>query len=77
MLIRIHVKTAAKKEGIVQKGADRLEISLKEKPERNEANKKLVTLVGKHFSVPVGKVKIVIGHKRPSKIVSIPREWVE
>ena len=71
MLIKVRVKTAAKKEGILQKSDGRLEIALKEKPERNEANKKLVKVVGAHFGVPVGTVKIVSGHKRPSKIVSV------
>ena len=71
MHIKVRVKTEAKKEEVVQKTKDRYEISLKEKPERNEANKKLVQVVGKHFAIPINKIKIVSGHKKPSKVVLI------
>ncbi len=69
--IRVKVKTEAKKEEVVQKAKDRYEVSLKEKPERNTANKKLITILGKHLAVPINKIKIVSGHKKPGKIVTI------
>ena len=71
MIMKVRVKTEAKKEAIVPKSKDRFEVSLKEKPERNEANKKLVVALGRYFSVPVGKVRIITGHKKPAKIVLV------
>ncbi|MEK7390521.1 MAG: DUF167 domain-containing protein [Patescibacteria group bacterium] len=75
MHVKVRVKTEAKREEIVLKSKNSLVISLKEKPERNAANKKLVAVIGRHFSVPVSRVKIITGHKKPTKIVLIDEQW--
>lgn len=77
MLIRVKVTTGAKKEAVTATGKDRLDISLKEKPERNMANKRLVVIIRIHFKAKPGTVKIVKGHKAPSKIVSINKSDLE
>lgn len=71
MHVKVRVKTEARREEIVLKSEGSLVISLKEKPERNAANKKLIAMIGRHFLVPVNKVKIITGHKKPTKIVLI------
>ena len=71
MLIRVKVKTNAKKEGITAQPKNIFAVSLKEKPEQNLANKKLVSVLSKHLSVPISKIRIIRGHHKPSKIISI------
>ncbi len=67
--IHVKVTTGAKKELWKQKSEDHFEVSLKEKPERNQANTRMLALVALHFKVPVGKVRIINGHKHPSKLL--------
>jgi len=69
----IHVKVAAeaKKESFKQKSEDHFEISVKEKAERNQANTRVLELVGEYFKVPSSKVRIVNGHRHPSKLLVI------
>lgn len=69
----IHVKViaGAKKEFLKQKSEDHFEISVKEKAERNMANSRVLELVAGHFKVLVSKVRIVNGHKHPSKLLVV------
>ncbi len=71
MLIRVRVKTAAKKEEVVHISGDRYEVSLKEKPEQNAANTRLISVLATHLAVPLNTLRIVSGHKKPRKIVTI------
>lgn len=70
-MIYIHVKvqTQAKKEVLKVKSEDHFEISVKEKAERNQANLRVIALVAEYFKVPKNKVRIVNGHKHPSKLL--------
>ncbi len=65
------VKAGAKREVFTEKSPDHFLISVREKAERNMANKKVCELIAVYFKIPVGKVKIVSGHQSPSKILSI------
>ncbi len=69
----IHVKVTAgvRKENFIQKSEDHFEISVKEKAERNMANKRVLELVAEHFKVPIKKVRIINGHRSPSKLLVI------
>ncbi len=60
-----------KKESFVQKSEDHSEISVREKAERNMANTRVIELVAEHFGVSVKKVRIVNGHRHPSKLIVI------
>ena len=71
MYIHVKVTAGARKESLVQKSEDHFEISVKEKAERNHANQRMIALLAKHFSVPIGKVRIVNGHKHPSKLIVV------
>jgi uncharacterized protein YggU (UPF0235/DUF167 family) len=71
MYIKIKVTPNAKKESFVKISEDHFEVSVKEKAERNMANARVRELVAQHFSIPIGKAKLVSGHHSPSKIFSI------
>ena len=69
--IHVLVSAGAKKELLKLKSKDHFEISVKEKAERNMANTRVLELVAEHFKIPKNKVRIVSGHKHPSKLLII------
>lgn len=71
MYIHVKVTAGAKKETWKEKSSDHFEVSVKEKAERNMANSRVLALVASHFKVPVNKVRIINGHKHPSKLLVI------
>lgn len=71
MLVSVRVKTKAPREEIVEHNG-RLEISVREARERNEANRRVTAIIARHFGVRVADVRIVKGHRTPSKVFSIP-----
>jgi uncharacterized protein YggU (UPF0235/DUF167 family) len=71
MYIHAKVTPGAKKETFKQKSEDHFEISVKEKAERNMANWRVIGIIAEHFRVPAGKVRIVNGHRSPSKLLVV------
>ena len=71
MYIHVSVTAGAKKESFEKLKDDHFEISIKEKAERNMANTRVLELVALHLNVPKNKVRIVNGHKHPSKLIII------
>lgn len=71
MYIHIKAFTGQKKEEIVERKPGYFDVFVREKPEQNMANRAILDMVARHFSVSVSKVKIVSGHQKPSKIFSI------
>jgi len=71
MYIHVKVTASAPKEKLKQKNKDHFEISVKEKAERNMANGRVLELVAGHFKVPKSKVRIVNGHRHPSKLIAV------
>ena len=77
--IHVKVTAGARKESfsprLAQAGQaklpDHFEISVKEKAERNMANTRVLEIVAEYFEVPVNKVRIVNGHRHPSKLLVI------
>lgn len=69
--VHVKVTAGAKKETWKQKSEDHFEVSVKEKAERNMANSRVLELVAEHFSMPVSKIRIVNGHRHPSKLLVI------
>jgi len=69
--IHVKVSAGASKESFKQKSDDHFEISVKEKALRNMANTRVLELVAEYFKVPVKKVRIVNGHKHPSKLIVV------
>jgi uncharacterized protein YggU (UPF0235/DUF167 family) len=71
MYVKVRVTPGAKYESIEQKSADHFVLRVKEKPERNMANRRVLELMADSFKVPIGKVRIINGHQSGSKILSI------
>jgi len=71
MLIKVKVKTKAKKDSVTKKSEDSLLVSVKEKPEDGLANKKVIELLREYLKVYNGRIRIVSGHHSPSKIINI------
>lgn len=71
MYIKVTVTAGAKKESFVQKSEDHFEIFVKEKAERNMANTRVLELVAEHFNISKNKVRIVNGHRHPSKLLVV------
>jgi uncharacterized protein YggU (UPF0235/DUF167 family) len=67
--IRAKVQAGAGREVLKQISEDHFEISVKEKAERNLANHRVVELLAEFFGLPKGKVRIVNGHRSPSKLL--------
>lgn len=72
--IKVKVNAGAKKEEIVRKSGISFQVSVKEKPLRNLANRRVVELLAKQFHLPPNKVRIVSGHHSGSKILSVDIE---
>jgi len=70
MYIKVRVFASSKREEFKKISSTHFEARLKEKAERNMANKKVVELTRKHFGA-TGDVRIINGHHSPSKILSV------
>ena len=71
MYIHVTVTAGMKKESLKKKNEDHFEISVKEKAERNMANNRVLELVAEYFKISKNKVRIVNGHRHPSKLLVI------
>lgn len=69
--IHVAVTVEAKKESLKEKSKDHFAIFVKEKAERNMANNRVLELIAEHFSIPKNKVRIVNGHRHPSKLLVV------
>lgn len=68
MYVKVRVVTKAKKERLIEVGDNRLEIHVKEKPEQNMANKRVLEVLKEYFG---HDVKIISGHHHPIKMVYV------
>ena len=78
MYIHLKVTAGAREEnfsprhgGASKLSEDHFEVSVKQKAERNLANARVLQLVAEYFKVPVSKVRIINGHRHPSKLLII------
>jgi uncharacterized protein YggU (UPF0235/DUF167 family) len=71
MYIHVLVTAGAKKENFKKIKDDHFEISVKEKAERNLANTRVLEIVAEYFKISKNKVRIVNGHRHPSKLLII------
>lgn len=71
MYIRVVVQPGAKKDKIEKVSADHYVVAVKEKPERNAANKRMLELLADSLGVQSGSLRIVIGHHSHNKIISV------
>jgi len=71
MLIKVKVFPGEKREEIIEKEKDSFEVKVKVKPERGEANKKVLELLSLHFKTPKNRIRMVKGGKQRNKIYDI------
>lgn len=71
MRVGVKVVSGAKKEAVEEVNGTWLKVSVKEKPKHGAANARVIKLVAKHLKVPVKVVRIVRGHRTPSKILEV------
>ncbi|MFA6586071.1 MAG: DUF167 family protein [Candidatus Paceibacterota bacterium] len=71
MYIRVKVSPSAKKEIFKKINEDHFEVSVKEKAERNLANDKIIEIFSEYFKAPKRKVRIVNGHRSPTKLLVV------
>ncbi len=71
MHIKVRVKTGAKNELIKKVSDDHYEIAVREKPEANMANKRVLALMSRALKVPVARIRMIKGHHSPSKILTV------
>lgn len=71
MYVKVYATTGSKKDECTAVSDVRFDVSVRAKPVQNLANKSIIALIAKHFSVPEGKVRIVNGHHSPSKLLSV------
>lgn len=71
MYVRVLVHPGSKKELILQESETEYTISVREKAERNQANRKVVEIIAHEFNVEENRVRLVSGHRSQRKIISI------
>ncbi len=74
MYIRVIVKTGQRSESVNETGENRFAVSIREKPERGLANKRILELMRDYFKNPAGGVKIISGHHSHTKLIKIGNE---
>lgn len=70
MFIKVFVTPDAKREKVEEKDKSFL-ISVKEPASQNRANQRVREIIATRFQKPVGKVRILTGHRSRAKMVSI------
>lgn len=71
MYIKVEVNAGAKTEVVKKNKDDSFDISVRQMPEQNQANKRVLELIRRQFADKRVIIKIVSGHHSPSKIISI------
>jgi uncharacterized protein (TIGR00251 family) len=72
MLLKVKVRPSSSKDEILAfKEPDSLEISLRAKPENNEANRALCQFLAKFFGKRVEAIKILQGRTSQKKVLSV------
>ncbi len=74
MLFSAKIIPEAKRNLVTALSPTRLKVEVKEEARGNLANIQAIALLADHFNLPKGKVKIIRGHHKPQKIVSINKE---
>ncbi|MEO0301463.1 MAG: DUF167 domain-containing protein [candidate division WOR-3 bacterium] len=71
MIIRVKVYPESKRDEIVKISENSFEIKVREKPQKGEANKKVIKILSDYFKVPESKIRIIKGFKEKNKIFEI------
>lgn len=71
MYVKVRIHADAKKKSFEMIGENRFEIYVKQKALQNLANRRVIELLAYHYRIPVKNVRIISGHRSPSKILSV------
>lgn len=71
MYVKVHAIPGAKKEMVEKENDMTYQISVKEPAERNLANGRIRELLCHEFGLEKGKVRLISGHRSPSKIFDV------
>jgi uncharacterized protein YggU (UPF0235/DUF167 family) len=71
MYVKVHAIPGRRKELVTKVDEVTFEIQVKEKAERNLANRRIQTILGELFQVPSTQVRLLTGHRTSSKMYSI------
>ncbi len=71
MYVRVHVSPSVKREFVIKKSDELLDVGVREPAERGLANARVRELVALHFSVPETAVRLISGHTGRNKLFSI------
>ncbi|MFA5737108.1 MAG: DUF167 domain-containing protein [Candidatus Paceibacterota bacterium] len=71
MHIKARVLTNAKKDEVTELAPDVLVVSVRVKPERNEANRRVIELIAAHLAISAKQIRIISGHHSPAKILEV------
>lgn len=71
MYVKVHATPGAKKEKVVRENDTTFNVAVKEPAERNLANGRIRELLCHEFGLEKGRVRMVSGHRSPSKIFSV------
>jgi uncharacterized protein YggU (UPF0235/DUF167 family) len=69
MYIKVRVKAGQRSEEVIKEKDDHFIISIREKAERNQANKRILEIIKNLF--PGKTVRIINGHQSPSKLLAV------
>ena len=72
--MKVKTKTGAKKDKIRSISKTHFEISVREKPIQNLANHRVIEMLASHFRISSKKVRLINGHRSPSKMFSVDVE---
>lgn len=70
MYIKVFVTPSAKRENVEEKG-ETLTIAVREPATGNRANDRVRELIALRYGQPLGKVRILTGHRSRAKMISI------
>lgn len=71
MYVRVEARAGAKRESVLQTDDKTYAISVKEPARNNLANNRIKELLSEHLEVPVGKLRMISGHRSPRKIFTV------
>lgn len=71
MYIHVRVKAGEKRERVLSIDERHFAISVKEPAEGNQANLRLRAIVAREMGVAEGAVRMIKGHRSPSKIFDV------
>ncbi len=71
MYVRVEARAGARKESVLQSDDKTFSISVREPAEQNLANRRIIQLLAEHLEVPIGKIRMISGHRSPRKIFTV------